>query len=57
MYRRAHGLGREYLRIVFFTEDQIALALKMVDDRNKTTHTYYQEIASEKGGQIENIEK
>ena len=46
------GVIRGFLQIAIFTEDQTALALDMVDDRNLTSHAYKQDLADKIYNQI-----
>jgi len=41
------GVIRGFLQVGMFTEDQTALALTMVDDRNLTSHTYNEGLAEQ----------
>ena len=41
------GVIRGFLQIGIFTEDQTALALDMVDDRNLTSHAYNEDLAEQ----------
>jgi nucleotidyltransferase substrate binding protein (TIGR01987 family) len=41
------GVIRGFLQVGLFTEDQTALALSMVDDRNLTSHTYNEGLAKQ----------
>lgn len=43
---------REFLQVGMFTEDQTALALDMVDDRNLTYHAYNEKLAEQIYNQI-----
>lgn len=43
---------REFLQVGMFTEDQTALALDMVDDRNLTSHAYNEKLAEQIYNQI-----
>ena len=41
------GVIRGFLQVGLFTEDQTALGLSMVDDRNLTSHTYNEGLAGQ----------
>ena len=41
------GVIRGFLQVGMFTEDQTALALTMVDDRNLISHTYNEGLAEQ----------
>ena len=41
------GVIRGFFQIGIFTEDQTALALDMVDDRNLTSHAYNEDLAEQ----------
>lgn len=46
------GVIRGFLQVGLFTEEQTALALAMVDDRNLTSHTYNEGLAEQIYDQI-----
>lgn len=48
------GVIRGFLQIGLFTEEQTALALAMVDDRNLTSHTYNEGLAEQICEQLDN---
>jgi len=48
------GVIRGFLQVGLFTEDQTALALSMVDDRNLTSHTYNEGLAKQIYDQLGN---
>ena len=48
------GVIRAFLQVGLFTEDQTALALSMVDDRNLTSHTYNEGLAEQIYDQLSN---
>ena len=48
------GVIRGFLQVGLFTEDQTALALSMVDDRNLTSHTYNEGLAEQIYDQLGN---
>ncbi|KKL81476.1 hypothetical protein LCGC14_1994330, partial [marine sediment metagenome] len=41
------GVIRGFFQVGLFTEDQTALALSMIDDRNLTSHTYSEGLAEQ----------
>ena len=43
---------RGFLQVGMFTEDQTAVALDMVDDRNLTSHAYNEDLAEQIYNQI-----
>ena len=48
------GVIRGFLQVGLFTEEQTALALAMVDDRNLTSHTYNEGLAEQICDQLDN---
>jgi nucleotidyltransferase substrate binding protein (TIGR01987 family) len=48
------GVIRGFLQVGLFTEEQTALALAMVDDRNLTSHTYNEGLAEQICDQLGN---
>jgi len=48
------GVIRGFLQVGLFTEEQTALALAMVDDRNMTSHTYNEGLAEQIYDQLDN---
>ena len=48
------GVIRGFLQVGLFTEEQTALALAMVDDRNLTSHTYNEGLAEQIYEQLDN---
>ena len=46
------GVIRSFLQVGLLTEDQTALGLSMVDDRNLTSHTYNENLADQIYGQL-----
>jgi len=48
------GVIRAFLQVGLFTEEQTALALAMVDDRNLTSHTYNEGLAEQISEQLDN---
>jgi len=48
------GVIRGFLQVGLFTEEQTALALAMVDDRNLTSHTYNEGLAEQICEQLDN---
>ena len=46
------GVIRSFLQVGLLTEDQTALGLSMVDDRNLTSHTYNESLADQIYGQL-----
>jgi nucleotidyltransferase substrate binding protein (TIGR01987 family) len=48
------GVIRGFLQVGLFTEEQTALALAMVDDRNLTCHTYNEGLAEQICDQLGN---
>ena len=38
---------REFFSVGFLSEEETLKLLQMVDDRNKTSHTYHEEVAEE----------
>ena len=48
------GVIRGLLKVGLFTEEQTALALSMVDDRNLTSHTYNEGLAEQIFEQLDN---
>ena len=48
------GVIRGFLQVGLFTEEQTALALAMVDDRNLTSHTYNEGLAEQIFDQLGN---
>lgn len=48
------GVIRGFLQVGLFTEEQTALALAMVDDRNLTSHTYNEGLAEQIYDQLDN---
>ena len=46
------GVMRSFLQVNLLTEDQTALGLSMVDDRNLTSHTYNESLADQIYGQL-----
>ncbi len=48
------GVIRGFFQVGLFTEDQTALALSMVDDRNLTSHTYSEGLAEQIYDQLSN---
>ncbi len=48
------GVIRGFLQVDLFTEDQTALALSMVDDRNLTSHAYSEGLAEQIYDQLGN---
>lgn len=52
MHNSPKSVFRELLRINLISEQEVSLALEMVDVRNQTTHTYQDEFAEEVSGKI-----
>ena len=48
------GVIRGFFQVGLFTEEQTALALAMVDDRNLTSHTYNEGLAEQICEQLDN---
>ena len=48
------GVVRGFFQVGLFTEEQTALALAMVDDRNLTSHTYNEGLAEQIYDQLDN---
>ncbi|MEA1992060.1 MAG: HI0074 family nucleotidyltransferase substrate-binding subunit [Thermodesulfobacteriota bacterium] len=46
------GVMRSFLQVGLLAEDQTALGLSMVDDRNLTSHTYNESLADQIYGQL-----
>ena len=50
----SRSIFRECLKVGLLTEQEVVLALKMIDDRNLTVHTYNEETACEIADTIPN---